>query len=125
MEFDALNASKLLSDPYVMKILAASFKVPKSAQELSLRFSIPIAVCYRKIRELEGVGLMECVGKVLTPKGKRVGIYRSQVKGAYLFFEKDRLRVRLELTKVSENQFDSIWDPLAAVGQDSPVKLPE
>lgn len=109
---NALNASKMLADEYIMKILAASFKFPKSAQELSMKFSIPIAVCYRKIRDLESIGLLECVDKVLTQDGRRVKLYRSQLKGAYLFFERGKLRVRLDLTNVPKIDFDETWDAL-------------
>ena len=112
MEINALNATKLLAYPYVMKILAASFTLPQSAQELSLKFSIPIAVCYRKINELETVGLLECVDRILTQQGKRVRRYRSQVKGAYLFFENGTLRVRMDLTKVPSEEFDKTWNAL-------------
>ena len=112
---DALNASKLLTDEYVMKILAATFKEPKSAQELSLRFKIPIAVCYRKIHELEAVGLLECVDRVLTREGKRVRLYQSQVINAYMFFQKGKLRVKLELSSFPTREIDTTWNALESL----------
>ena len=111
-ELSPLNTSKLIADEYNLKVLAATFKEPRSAQYLSLKFEIPIAVCYRKIHELENVGLLECVDRVLTRQGKRVKLYRSNVKGVYMFFEKGRLRVRLELTTMTNNEIDRTWNAL-------------
>src|SRR5438046_5647272 len=65
-----LEASQLLTDEYSAKILLATYKRKISAQEISQRYGIPIAAWYRKIRILEEVGLIECVERVLTGKGK-------------------------------------------------------
>lgn len=114
-QVNALDASKIFADEYAMRILAGSFKFPKSAQELSNKFSIPIAVCYRKIHDLETNGLLECVDKMLTQDGRRVKLYRSQLKGAYIFFEHGKLRVCMNLTKIPEMNFDQTLDMLEAM----------
>jgi hypothetical protein len=110
----ARNASRLLADEYVMKILSASFKTPRSAQELSLKFDIPIAVCYRKIKELQAVGLLKCVDRFLTREGKWVRLYQSQLVSAFVFYEKDKLRVKLQLAcEVAEDSnVDTTWNVL-------------
>ncbi len=69
---------------------------------------IPIAACYRRIKSLETVGLIKCVGKALTRKGKRIGIYSSQLKNAYIFFEDGKIKVRFELLNGKVVNFDSI-----------------
>ncbi len=61
-----LEASQLLTDEYSAKILLATYKRKISAQEISQRYGIPIAACYRKIRILEEVGLIQCVERILT-----------------------------------------------------------
>ncbi len=66
-----LEASQLLTDEYSAKILLATYKRRISAQEISQRYGIPIAACYRKIRTLEEAGLIQCVDRILTQKGKR------------------------------------------------------
>jgi len=66
-----LEASQLLTDEYSAKILLATYKRRISAQEISQRYGIPIAACYRKIRILEEAGLIQCVDRILTQKGKR------------------------------------------------------
>jgi hypothetical protein len=110
MQIDPFNASKIFSDEYSMKILAASFHYPQSAQKLSEKYQIPIAVCYRKIHELEDAGFLECVDRTLTQEGRRVKIYRSQVKGAYFFFENGKLRVHLALNKIPKMEVDETVD---------------
>lgn len=114
-QVNVLNASKIFADEHAMKILAGTFKDPRSAQELSEKFSIPIAVCYRKIHDLESSGLIECEDKILSQDGRRVKLYRSQLKGAYIFFEHGKLRVHLNLTKVPKVEFDETWDPFNVI----------
>ena len=115
---DPLEASKIITDEYSAKILVATYKKAKSAIELSNRFDIPIAACYRRIRFLEKVGLIRCVDSVLTQKGKRVRIYLSQLKNAYIFFEHGRLRVRFELKAGVIEDFGGDWSPFDTENQD-------
>ena len=102
---DLFEASQLITDKYTVKILVGTTKKPKSAIELSEKFGIPIAACYRKIRDMEKVGLLRCVERRLTRKGKRVSMYISQLKTAYLFFENGNLRMRFHLTNGAVNDF--------------------
>lgn len=114
-QVNVLDTSKILVDEKALKILAGSYDIPKSAQELSTKFDIPIAVCYRKIHDLEESGMLECVDRILTQDGRRVKLYRSQLKGAYIFFQNGKLRVHLDLTKVPQVDFDKTWDALELI----------
>lgn len=102
---DLFEASSLITDKYSVRILIGTSKKPKSAIELSEKFGIPIAACYRKIKELEKAGLIRCVERRLTRKGKRVSMYLSQLKTAYLFFENGKMRMRFHLTNGAVNDF--------------------
>ena len=106
MVMDPKYISKLLVDEYVMKILMAAYKKPLSTQQMSIEFDIPIAVCYRKVRELLAADLLQKDEKYLTQKGKWVQTYRSKLKGAYVFLEKNELRVRLELSDIEQPERD-------------------
>jgi hypothetical protein len=112
INLDVINVSKMLSDEYIMKILAGSFKVPKSARDLSIKYDIPLAACYRKIHDLEQLGLLECIDKILTQEGRRVKMYRSQLKGAYLFYENGKLKIHMDITNFRKTDFDATWDVL-------------
>ena len=94
-----LAVTKLLSDEYTVKILTATYSLPRSANYLSVKFDIPIAACYRRIRELENVGLLTIIEKILTPRGKRVSLYQSNLTSAHLTFENGKLKAFLEITK--------------------------
>ncbi|UCE72983.1 MAG: helix-turn-helix transcriptional regulator [Methanomassiliicoccales archaeon] len=117
-DMNPIEASKIITDEYSAKILVATYKRPKSALELSHRFGIPIAACYRRIHLLEKVGLLTCVDKVLTQKGKRIKIYLSQLKNAYIFFEKGKLRVRFELKTGTVENFGGEWTPMDDSSED-------
>jgi predicted transcriptional regulator len=106
---DLLKTSQLLTDEYAVKILVATVRVPRSAQEISRRFGIPIAACYRRIRDLQKVGLVECKERRLSQEGKRVSFFLSTVKNAYVFFEGGRLRVKFELKTGGADQYGDQW----------------
>ena len=105
-----LQASQLLTDEYSAKILLATYKRRISAQEISQRYGIPIAACYRKIRSLEEAGLIQCVDRILTQKGKRKNLYTSCLKNAYIFFENGRLRARFQLATGAVRDFGGDWN---------------
>jgi hypothetical protein len=92
-----IEASQIIADEYAVKILVAINIRPKSALKLSHDLGIPIAACYRRIRMLEKHNLVHCVERVLTQKGKRMSVYISNLKNAYIFLEDGRLRVRFEM----------------------------
>jgi len=106
---DPLEASRLVTDEYSAKILVATFKRPRSAIDLSREYGIPIAACYRRIHALEGAGLVRCTERALTQKGKRISLYMSQLKNAYIFFENGKLRVRFQLATGVTRDFGGDW----------------
>jgi len=106
---DPLEASRLVTDEYSAKILVATFKKARSAIDLSREYGIPIAACYRRIHALERAGLIRCTERALTQKGKRISLYMSQLKNAYIFFENGRLRVRFQLATGITKDFGGDW----------------
>ena len=102
--------SQLLTDEYAAKIMTAIMRVPRSAQQLSAAYGIPIAACYRRIRLLEKYGLIECKERRLSQQGKRINFYISMVKNAYIVFEDGRLRVKLDLISGTTKEFEDDSD---------------
>ena len=88
------DISRLLTDEYAERILVATHSNPRSVQEISDKFDIPIAACYRKIHELESAGFLRCAEIVTTPKGKAMKLYRSLLKSAELIYDAGVFRVR-------------------------------
>lgn len=101
------SISKLLADDYAERILVATYSRAQSAQEVSDKFDIPIAACYRKVHELEEHGLLKCERMVTTPKGKSMKLYRSQLKSAHILFENGKFKVKLEFRY--ENEKNNKW----------------
>src|SRR2546426_11020133 len=111
------DISRLLTDEYAERILVATQKSPRSVQEISDKYDIPIAACYRKIRTLEEVGLIQCVDRILTQKGKRKNLYTSCLRNAYIFFENGRLRARFQLATGVVQDFGGDWNGLDLLRQ--------
>ncbi len=106
---DPIEAAKIITDETSAKILAATYRKPMTAIELSQRYDIPIAACYRRIHLLEEMGVMKAVKRILTPKGKRITIYRSMLKNAYIFFENGQMRVRFQMSTGITEDFGGPW----------------
>jgi len=116
-DMSPLEASQLLTDEYSAKILLATYKRRISAQEISQRYGIPIAACYRKIRTLEEAGLIQCVDRILTQKGKRKNLYTSNLRNAYIYFEGGRLRARFQLSTGVVKDFGGDWNGMDMLRQ--------
>ncbi len=71
-----------ISDPYSIRILRATLHRALDAITLSNSLGIPIAVCYRRLRELEKLGLLKKDGRRLTNKGKWTALYKANIKNA-------------------------------------------
>lgn len=106
---DPIDACRLIMDTYAAKILVACARKPKHALELSKRLDIPIAACYRRIHVLERAGLVRPVSRALTQQGKRIVLYQSMLKNAYIFFEGGKLRVRFQMVTGQVQDFGGDW----------------
>lgn len=113
---DLLRTSQLLTDEYSVKILVATIRIPKSAQDISDAYNIPIAACYRRIRDLEQEGLLVCTERKLSRQGKRVSYYLSMLKSAYVYFDNGHLRVKFELKTGGADQYGTDWHEIPLEG---------
>lgn len=83
--------SQTVMDPYSARILLGTYAAAVSALELSRRFAIPIAACYRRIRQLERMGLMYCERALPSRNGKGLQLFRSRLKSVRVSLEDGRL----------------------------------
>lgn len=112
IDYNPVKISNLISDKYVSKILMSTYKKPKSVQTISATYGIPIAVCYRKVRQLEDLGFLRCIGDKLNGNGKRVKLYQSQIVNAHFFLEKGKFRARVQLSSGIVDDFGGSWSLL-------------
>lgn len=92
-----LTIAQILTDEYNMNILAATSHKARSARELAFMFDIPLASCYRKLRELSSAGLIEHEGSELTADGKRYKVYRSRIGSVTMVYEKGTLHMKVDM----------------------------
>ncbi|MDH3364747.1 MAG: helix-turn-helix domain-containing protein [Thermoplasmata archaeon] len=111
------TVSRLLADDYSQKILAYTYESPVSAQRLSKVCRIPIAACYRRIHELEQVGLISVDREKEVYKGRRVRLYRCKLKSAVIRFSNGRFVLKYDVLPDNGNGGDEhASDPHAIAG---------
>ncbi len=101
------DISRLLTDEYAERILVATQENPRSVQEISDTYDIPIAACYRKIHELEEAGFLKCAEIVTTPKGKTMKLYQSQLRSAVLMYQDGVFKVKFDFD--SDRELGGKW----------------
>ncbi|HKW43512.1 MAG TPA: winged helix-turn-helix transcriptional regulator [Thermoplasmata archaeon] len=104
-----LQMSQTVMNDYAARILLATFERSASAIELSRRFGIPIAACYRRINELEALGLVYCEHELPSRNGRGLQLFRSRLKSVRIALEDGRLHARVEvgpagIAMAAENQ---------------------
>lgn len=89
------NVLKALADEYSRQILASIMDRSKSVVDISTECKIPMSTAYRRIHDLEEVGLVQVNGSVISSDGKRYYLYRSKIKAVRAIFGLDSLNVEI------------------------------
>ena len=92
-----LELSQRVMDAYAARILLGTSERAASALELSREFGIPIAACYRRIRQLEDLGLVYCERALPSRNGKGLQLFRSRVRSIRIALEEGQLKARVEV----------------------------
>ncbi len=92
MPLQAFELSQTVLDPYSARILLGTCRGAVSALDLSHRFGIPIAACYRRIRQLERIGLVYCERALPSRNGKGLQLFRSRLKSVRVILEEGQLK---------------------------------
>jgi DNA-binding Lrp family transcriptional regulator len=74
------NDGQSLLDDHALRILIALHQETLTAQEISQRYRIPIAPCYRRIRRLVSLGLISEAGYVTEGRRRPAHLYKSEVE---------------------------------------------
>ncbi len=104
----------LISNKYVSRILKSTNRTPRSTQELNIICDIPIAVCYRTVRDLEKLGFLSCTKKKLNIRGKRVKYYRSQIIHAQFFYENGKFKAKMQMAGSGWEYYPPVNESLAS-----------
>lgn len=101
---EPLELSQTVMDPYSVRILLGTCDIAVSALDLSRRFGIPIAACYRRIRQLERIGLVYCERALPSRNGKGLQLFRSRLKSVRVTLEEGRLRATIVIGEGRNSQ---------------------
>jgi predicted transcriptional regulator len=99
----------ILGDEYSRKILAILAKNELNAQEISNRLEIPTSTTYRKIKNLESMGLVKKTKIVRTLEGIDESYYRSLVSGIEIKFKDGEISCKLEKFSMDE-KIQRLWE---------------
>jgi predicted transcriptional regulator len=105
----ATSVLTALGNKYSAEILCAA-RTPTSVQDLSDELGVPIATCYRRIEELESVGLLQCEGRQLSDEGRRTNVYRRTLDEFAIEFTGDRPVLSTEDRSAAKNQIQEQMD---------------
>jgi len=105
----ATSVLTALGNKYSAEILCAA-RTPTSAQELGDELEIPVATCYRRIEELEEVGLLRCEGRQLSDEGRRTNVYRRTLDEFAVEFASEHPQLRTEDRSAAKNEIQEQMD---------------
>ncbi|MFQ5553077.1 MAG: hypothetical protein ACE5EW_05100 [Thermoplasmata archaeon] len=93
---------RILTLPETRRLLLASFGQARTGRQLSEVTGIPIARCYRLLRKLHLLGLIEVEGVYISPRGQGKLLFEARLPGMELFVDRTRVRGRVRRPSISE-----------------------
>lgn len=98
-----------LGDAASRGILLMLNEAPHSAQELLQTNHIPQSTLYRKIHELQELGLVGIQRTAITPEGKRVDLYRSLLSELHVDLQGTQLRIQVRFRDLAAERLKDMW----------------
>ena len=86
-----------LSDEYERRIMSATSTEAKSVRDISEECHIPIGACYRKVDGMFDSGLLLVERYAVTPKGKKLALFRDPFKTLVYRFRGRKVSVNATL----------------------------
>lgn len=99
----------ILGDEYNRKILSILSRNELNAQEISAKLGIPVSTTYRKVKNLENLGLIKKTKVVRTLEGLDESYYKSLVSGIEVKFRDGEMSCKLEKFTMDE-KIQRLWE---------------
>lgn len=99
----------VLADEYSRKILSILAKNELNAQEISDKLEIPTSTTYRKIKNLENIGLVKKTKVIRTLEGLDESYYKSLVSGIDVKFKDGEISCKIEKFTMDE-KIQRLWE---------------
>jgi predicted ArsR family transcriptional regulator len=100
-----IDATELLMDNDMEKILLGTYEKSKCAPELSEMYGIPTVTCYKKIKMLKKRGLLRVTESVRGSNGRNIEYYTANLENAYVFYDSGRIKVRFTVVLQMADDF--------------------
>lgn len=97
IEIKELAMAQLLADDYCLKIITGTARKSMSVKDMAFTYFIPFATCYKKVAQLEAIGLIKQDGKVLKGSGKKHSVYSSCLKNLEVNYTGNKIVLTVEL----------------------------
>ena len=107
---------QVLSDPAARQILSLLNDDPHSVQELQASNHLPQSSLYRKLHELQELGLVAVQNTALTSDGKRVDMFRSRIEEVRVEMRGGTLHVNVRHRDLSAERLKSMWGKIRREG---------
>ena len=98
-----------LGDAASRGILLMLNESPRSAQELLQANKIPQSTLYRKLHDLQQLGLVGIQRTAITAEGKRVDLYRSLLEELRVDLIGQSLRIQVRFRDLSAERLKEMW----------------
>lgn len=102
----SFELAQLALDEDSCKILAFTYRNPKSVKDICVDLKIPQVKCYRRIKELEDLGLLRSVE---TSPRKR--LYTSNIERIQMTLNEAHISMSAEYKDGAKSSFDLKFDP--------------
>jgi len=99
----------ILGDEYSRKILSILAKNELNAQEISAKLGIPASTTYRKVKNLESMGLIKKTKVIRTLEGLDESYYKSLITGIEVKFRDGEISCKLEKFAMDE-KIQRLWE---------------
>ena len=100
------DLAELALDADAAKILALTYTNPRGVRELCEVLKIPQVKCYRRIKDLEKLGLLKGIGQ-----NKRNRTYSSNMERMSLIINDSRMVLTTEFKDGGKSSFDLMLNP--------------
>ncbi|HAX95077.1 MAG TPA: hypothetical protein DCY35_00925 [Prolixibacteraceae bacterium] len=108
-----IDATELLLDSDMEKILLGTYQRSRTAVELSEIYGMPIAICFRKIKVLKNRNLLK-TNETSALWGKKTERYTANLEDAYVFYDSGRVKVRFTVVLQMADDFRRRYERAAS-----------
>jgi len=111
----ALQIVKAFSDEYSRRIVLCVISRSLPIEEISAEEHIPISTCYRRVRELQGSGILRADRTVIQEDGKKYVCYKTSFKNAKINLDSGQLTVDVMPNRDPSEKLHDIWANLRSM----------